>query len=257
MERYAIITRRDKDSQNLKQLMKKQLDEIMIYDEKNPQLVISIGGDGTILHCIHQYVHMLDEVCFVGLHTGTLGFYTDYRKEDYQLLIDDIKHQKGTIMKRSLLHITCNEVDTIALNEVRVENNRRPLVLDVFIDHEHLETFRGNGLCISTASGSTAYNRSLGGAVIYPGVRLMQLSEIAGIHHNAYRSLDSSLILDDRHKIQIRSLDFSQAVLGVDQIVYNLKDNDYLEIELSKQNARFIQYRPLSFSGRIKRAFLK
>lgn len=257
MKRYAIITRKDKDSQQLKELMKQQLNEVMIYDEEEPHLVISIGGDGTILHCIHQYSHLLDKVCFVGLHTGTLGFYTDYRKEDYQLLIDDIKNKKGKIMNRSLLHIQCNAVDTIALNEVRVENNRRSLVLDVYIDDEHLETFRGNGLCISTDSGSTAYNRSLGGSVIYPGVRLMQLSEIAGIHHNAYRSLDSSLILDDRHKIKIQSLNFSQAVLGVDQLVYNLNDDDQLVIELSKQYARFIQYRPLSFSGRIKRAFLK
>lgn len=257
MERYTIITRKDEESKQLKELMRKQLDEVMIYDENDPHLVISIGGDGTILHCIHQYSHMLDRVCFVGLHTGTLGFYTDYRKEDYQLLINDIKNKKGNIMKRSLLHIHCNAVDTIALNEVRVENNRRSLVLDVYIDDEHLETFRGNGLCVSTASGSTAYNRSLGGAVIYPGVRLMQMSEIAGIHHNAYRSLDSSLILDERHTIKIRSHNFSQAVLGIDQLVYNLNDDDQLVIELSKQNAKFIQYRPLSFSGRIKRAFLK
>ena len=257
MQKYAIITRTDKKSEQIKNIIKKQLDETMEYDEINPDIVISVGGDGTMLHCVHQYIDKLDKVCFVGLHTGTLGFYTDYRKGDYQMLIDDIKNKQGKIMERSLLHIRTNHIDTLALNEVRIENNRNSLVLDVFIDDEHLETFRGNGLCVSTSSGSTAYNRSLKGAVIYPGVKLMQLTEIAGIHHNAYRSLDSSLILNDTHKVGIRSLSFSEAVLGIDNLVFNMDDTDFLEIELASQCARFIQYRPLSFIERIKRAFLK
>lgn len=257
MEKYAVITRKDEKSEKIKKFITKQLDGFMEYNEKSPDIVISVGGDGTMLHSIHQYADILDSVCFVGLHTGTLGFYTDYRKGDFQMLIDDIKNKKGTIMNRSLLHVKTNHIDTIALNEIRIENNRNSLVLDVFIDEEHLETFRGNGLCVSTASGSTAYNRSLGGAVIYPGVRLMQLSEIAGIHHNAYRSLGSSLILNDTHKINIQSLNFSKAILGVDQLVFDLEDTDFLEIEVAKQSARFIQYRPLSFIERIKRAFLK
>lgn len=257
MQKYAVITRTDMRSEQIKNIIKKQLDEIMEYDEMSPDLVISVGGDGTMLHCVHRYIDQLDKVCFVGLHTGTLGFYTDYRKGDYQMLIDDIKNKQGTIMKRSLLHVRTNHIDTLALNEVRIENNRHSLVLDVFIDEDHLETFRGNGLCISTASGSTAYNRSLGGAVIYPGVRLMQLSEIAGIHHNAYRSLASSLILNETHRIGIRSLSFSEAVLGLDNLVFNLDDTDFLEIEVADQSARFIQYRPLSFIERVKRAFLK
>lgn len=257
MEKYAIITREDRKSLQIKDILIKQLNEFMEYNEQTPDIVISIGGDGTILRSIQQYIHIIDKVCFIGLHTGTLGFYTDYRKDEYALLVDDIKNKKGSIINRSLLHVKTNHIDALALNEVRIENNRHSLVMDVFIDEEHLETFRGNGLCVSTPSGSTAYNRSLRGAVIYPDVRLMQLTEIAGIHHNAYRSLDTSLILNDSHKIGIRSLNFNEAVLGVDNLLFNLDDTDYIDIELSKLSARFIQYRPLSFIERIKRAFLK
>src|SRR5699024_2537418 len=105
------------------------------------------------------------------------------------------------IYERHLLEVTSLEGRYLALNEVRVENNRRSQVIDVYINDDCFETFRGNGLCVSTASGSTAYNKSLGGAVINSGAELMQLSEIAGIHHNAYRSLGSSLILDKSHTI--------------------------------------------------------
>ncbi len=81
-----------------------------------------------------------------------------------------------------------------ALNEMRIENSYRSQVIDMYVNDEHMETFRGNGLCVSTPSGSTALNKSLGGAVINPSLRLMQVTEIAGIHHNAYRSLGSPLI---------------------------------------------------------------
>lgn len=257
MNRYTIICREDKASMKLKEIMIKEFKDTYIYDQDNPDLVISIGGDGTMLSCIHKYINKLDKVCFIGLHTGTLGFYTDYRKDEYYQLIDDIKSKKGKIMERYLLKVKFGNKVAYALNEVRIENNISSLVLDVMIDKEHLETFRGNGLCISTDSGSTAYNKSLNGAVIYPGVKLMQLTEIAGIHHNAYRSLDSSLILDDSHKITIQSLKMNKAVLGVDNEVYDLNGVNKVVIEVSKQSARFIQYKPLSFIERIKRAFLK
>ncbi len=257
MKRIAIICREDKASYRLKDIILRELKNDMIYDEEHPDLVISVGGDGTMLSCIHKYINQLDSVYFVGLHTGTLGFYTDYRKEEYMELIEGIKSDKGTVLERYLLKVHYGDKESLALNEVRIENNVHSLVLDVFIDEEHLETFRGNGLCVSTDSGSTAYNRSLGGAIIYPGVKLMQLSEIAGIHHNAYRSLDSSLILDDRHKICVHSLNFSNAILGIDNEVHELKDINQLEIEVSDKCARFIQFKPLSFIKRVKRAFIK
>ncbi len=50
----------------------------MIEDSENPEIVISVGGDGTLLQAFHQYSHMLSKVAFVGVHTGHLGFYADW-----------------------------------------------------------------------------------------------------------------------------------------------------------------------------------
>ena len=257
MKRLAVMSREDQCSLKVKDRIINELSDLYIYDEDHPDLVISVGGDGTMLYSIHRYIDLLDEVCFLGLHTGTLGFYTDYLKEECDEMIHDIRTKQGSIFERYLLKVKYGEEEDYALNEVRIENNMQSLVMDVYIDEEHLETFRGNGLCVSTDSGSTAYNRSLRGAVIYPGNRVMQLSEIAGIHHNAYGSLESSLILDDSHKINIFALDLSHAVLGVDHNVYKLNGLNQVEIEISQRSARFIQYKPLSFVGRIKRAFIK
>ena len=58
-----------------------------------------------------------------------------------------------------------------------------------------LKNFRGDGLCISTPTGSTAYNKSLGGAVIHPQMDLYQITEIAALNNLVYRTLGNSIIL--------------------------------------------------------------
>jgi NAD+ kinase len=73
MKKFAIVCRGDNESKKLKDIIINELNDSFIYDEKNPDLVISVGGDGTMLTCVHQYQYLLDKVCFVGLHTGTLG----------------------------------------------------------------------------------------------------------------------------------------------------------------------------------------
>ncbi|MEG0366708.1 MAG: NAD kinase [Coprobacillus sp.] len=256
MKTYTIVHKQDELSKNVALKIKKELDVFMLDDDKNPELIITVGGDGTMLHSVHQYREQLDKVCFVGIHTGTLGFLTDYQMDEYQELVEDIKSNQCKIYNRHLLDIQTNKDSYIALNEFRIENNMRSQVLDVYINQEFFETFRGNGLCVSTASGSTAYNKSLGGAVVYSGAGIMQLSEIAGIHHNAYRSLGSSLILDESHVIRFESQSFKDSILGVDHLVFDLKDVSFVDVKISSQCVRFAQFKRVSLIERLKRSFL-
>ncbi len=255
MKKFSIVAKKDDESIEIAHKIKEGLIEEMEYDEFSPELVISVGGDGTMLYSVHKYIHKLDDVKFVGIHTGTLGFYTDYAKEDYKELIKDILKDEYTVLNRSMLEVCIDNVCYKALNEVRIENNRRAQVLTVCINDEELEVFRGNGLCISTSSGSTAYNKSIGGAVISSSNDLMQLSEIAGIHHNAYRSLGSPLILDRTHTITIHSSNLNNSILGVDQDVYELKDSSVIQIRLSDKKVQCVQYKEVSLISRLKRSF--
>lgn len=257
MKTYAIVCKQDHESIILSEKLKEKLNPFLTYNEINPDMVISVGGDGTMLYSVHKYMNQLDTVAFIGIHTGTLGFLTDYQRDEYEQLVEDIKKGQFRIYERHLLEVNSLEGQFLALNEVRVENNRRSQVIDVYINDDYFETFRGNGLCVSTASGSTAYNKSLGGAVINSQASLMQLSEIAGIHHNAYRSLGSSLILDKSHTIRLQSQSYQGAILGIDHLVVDLKDNDCIHICMSCQKARFLQYKNVPFTKRLKRAYLR
>lgn len=255
MKRYAIVSKKDDVSRHLAALIKEELKELT-YDEEHPEIVISVGGDGTMIYSIHRYEHVLNDVSFVGIHTGTLGFFTDYLKDEYKQLVEDILTKQPEIFDRHLLRISYNREIFHALNEMRIENSYRSQVIDMYVNDEHMETFRGNGLCVSTPSGSTALNKSLGGAVINPSLRLMQVTEIAGIHHNAYRSLGSPLILGEEDVVRFET-DFNEnAVLGIDTDIYELKDHDVIEARLSKRVAHFCNYRHISFVKRLRKSYL-
>lgn len=221
---FSLVVRDDKESKLLSESIKKALLLCgYIYDENDPELIIFIGGDGTFLRAVHKYLPIIDRAKFVGINTGTLGFFCTINQRNVPDIISFIKNKDWIETKVPLLKTDCRideKTNTIyAINEVRLENPFHTLIGDVFIDGIFLETYRGNGIVISSSHGSTAYNKSLGGAVIDSSKKLMQITEIAPIKNNFYCSLGSSLILDGNSKITI-SGSFSKIVVGYDHQVF-------------------------------------
>lgn len=257
MQRFAIIYKEDALSRQRFEEIKEALCTKLIYDEKSPDLIITIGGDGTMLDAVHHYINHLDKAYFVGVHSGTLGFYTDYNEDEWQQLVEDILKDEWKIDERCLLEVKTGNAIYYALNEMRLEENHRTMVCDVYINGEYLERFRGNGLCISTPSGSTALNRSLGGSIVASSIPSLQLSEIAGIHHNAYRSLQSSLVLDANTTITLETKSSHSTILGVDRDVIPIETNDEkIEVSVSDKTVKFIRYRHRGLCSRLRKAFI-
>ncbi len=260
MKKYTLVVKKNEKSENVAKKIKEKLDNFLEYNETAPDLVISVGGDGTILFAFHQYLHLIDQTLFLGVHTGTLGFYTDYMDHEIDQLVKDIRTGEYTVFERSILDTKLfyeNEVKNYySLNEMRIENCIYTQKLDVIIDDELLEVIRGNGVCISTPSGSTAYNKSLGGSVLHPSIHAMQLTEIASINHNAYRSLGSSLVLPSQCKITLQSDNFENSILGIDHYAYSLEGISKIEVCFSNHSMKCIQFKPLSFTSRLKRSFI-
>lgn len=257
MERFSIIYKQDELSSKRYLQIKSKLAQTMTYDESNPELVITIGGDGTVLDAVHRYAHQLDKTYFVGVHSGTLGFYTDYNEDEWEVLVEDILKDEWKVDRRNMLEVRTNNHVYYALNEMRVEENHRTMVCDIYINGEYLERFRGNGLCVSTPSGSTALNRSLGGAIVAASIPSLQLSEIVGIHHNAYRSLQSSLVLDASTTITFVPQSSRSTILGVDRDVIPFDNqNEKIEISVPNKYVSFIRYRHRGLCTRLRKAFI-
>lgn len=257
MEKFTIVARPDALSESIKKkICTKLKDNGFVYDDENPRTVIVVGGDGTFIYAVHKYIDDLNDVRFFGLHTGTLGFYSDFQDHEVDEFIDVLIHHSGEEKVLSVLRAEVNQKRYYALNEIRVENAARTQVMDVYINHEKLETFRGTGMCICTQLGSTAYNRSLGGAVIQEGLDLIELCEISGIHHTKYRSLDAPFVLRADSVIHFVSDTFDGALLGVDSDVYPLHGCGKIEIKIcSARHIHVLVGKKISYFDRLKALF--
>ncbi|HHJ9443343.1 TPA: NAD kinase [Streptococcus pyogenes] len=230
--------------------------------KKNPDIVISIGGDGMLLSAFHMYEKELDKVRFVGIHTGHLGFYTDYRDFEVDKLIDNLRKDKGEQISYPILKvaITLDDgrvVKARALNEATVKRIEKTMVADVIINHVKFESFRGDGLSVSTPTGSTAYNKSLGGAVLHPTIEALQLTEISSLNNRVFRTLGSSIIIPQKDKIELVPKRLGIYTISIDNKTYQLKNVTKVEYFIDDEKIHFVSSPShTSFWERVKDAFI-
>ncbi|HHR3184724.1 TPA: NAD kinase [Streptococcus pyogenes] len=230
--------------------------------KKNPDIVISIGGDGMLLSAFHMYEKELDKVRFVGIHTGHLGFYTDYRDFEVDKLIDNLRKDKGEQISYPILKvaITLDDgrvVKARALNEATVKRIEKTMVADVIINHVKFESFRGDGISVSTPTGSTAYNKSLGGAVLHPTIEALQLTEISSLNNRVFRTLGSSIIIPKKDKIELVPKQLGIYTISIDNKTYQLKNVTKVEYFIDDEKIHFVSSPShTSFWERVKDAFI-
>lgn len=260
MKRFNITSRNDQKSQSLsKDIIEKLVLKGLEHDAINPEIIVCVGGDGTLLTAFHENLGLLDQVVFVGIHTGTLGFATDYTSDEVDQLVEDITTKHPIIDTKRVLQVDCYNGDRhhtfYALNEIRVENIVKTQFMDVSINHDFFESFRGNGICVSGQHGSTAYNRSIGGAVIYPGLDLLQMTEISGIHHRHSRSLNAPLVMNSDAVITLHSDSFKHALLCYDHLHIHLDLIHRIDIYNSNRSMKFARYRSIPHLKRLTSLF--
>jgi NAD+ kinase len=141
--------------------------------KKEADYIIIIGGDGTFLHSSHHFIG--SDIPLLGINVGHLGFLTDVETEELTKALEMIDNDNYNIEKRMMIQINHYRSDqkiasSYALNDYVI--NRDPeshmLKIELFINKELVNNFSGDGLIISTPTGSTAYSLSAGGPIINP-----------------------------------------------------------------------------------------
>ncbi|MDI9540714.1 MAG: hypothetical protein QM204_04495 [Bacillota bacterium] len=256
MKKFAIVSKNDAVSIKVAMTIQKQLLEgNMQYDDACPEIVCVIGGDGTFLSAIHKYIYRLDKTAFTGIHTGTLGFFADYTLKEMNECINNILTKTPEIEERYLLKIALSNGKIFyAVNEMRVESYKTKKIT-VLLNDEKLETFHGLGMCISTQIGSTGYNRSIMGAIVQPGLKVMQLKEIGGIHHSHFSSIPNPIVLLDSAKIDFISDDFSNTKLCFDRYDVDLDGKLQITCTLSDKCVQIAHYKPHKWINNLKQLF--
>ena len=146
-------------------------------------LVIAIGGDGTMLHAARLVAPK--NIPLVGINRGYLGFLADIAPDDFETSLTAILKQETKKEERILLNaqLVKNDVviyELVALNDVvlKHENSARMMHFSTSINGDYVNTHYGDGLIIATPTGSTAYALSCGGPIIEPGIPAISLTPI-------------------------------------------------------------------------------
>ena len=215
--------------------IKEQLPSIPNYNtfkelDKSFDLLVSIGGDGTILRAI-TFVKDLN-IPVVGINTGRLGFLATIQYEQIEDAFQQIFNKEYTLSKRTLLSIETSPENSdiknlnFALNEIAVsrKNTTSMITVETKLNNEYLTSYWSDGLIISSPTGSTGYSLSCGGPVITPDTTSFVLTPIAP-HNLSARPLvieDSTTIelkVSGRENNYLVSLDSRIATLSNDTII--------------------------------------
>ena len=213
---------------------------------KNAELLIAIGGDGTMLNCSRRYGSK--GVPILGINLGNVGFLTDIApKEITSRLLDVIK---GNFIKdkRFFLEASLQDKDGsfIALNEVVIHSGAiaQLIEFDLYIDDSFVYRQKADGLIINSPSGSTAYSLSGGGPIVHPNLDAITLLPMF-----PHRLNTSPLVVSGRSKITIKMIEKkNKSVLSMDSHnSLKLRQGDVIKISKGKSSLILIHPRGHDF----------
>ncbi|HFI0464001.1 TPA: NAD kinase [Streptococcus suis] len=268
MKKIRIYTNQNEISLHIKSLLEKRLKktgEILVTDQDDFQYVITIGGDGTLLSAFHQYKDKVDQIQFIGIHTGHLGFYADWQTYELDELVTGlVAVSKDDYVTYPLLKVHLMENDKtqhefLALNECSIRSTAGTIISQIHIKDQFFETLRSDGLCVATPTGSTGLNKSLGGAILHPRLDALQLTEIAPLNNRVYRSLGSPVIISKKEWFTIEP-----TISGGDNCFTFMYDNqqipaihiESLVLKIADQRIRFANIRHTHFWDRVESSFI-
>ena len=221
-------------------------------------LLISIGGDGTILRAI-TYVKDLG-IPIVGINTGRLGFLATVQTDDIEKAFVNILNGNYNISERSLLSIeTIPENEDIknihfALNEIAVsrKNTTSMITVETKLNNEYLTSYWSDGLIISTPTGSTGYSLSCGGPVITPDAKSLVLTPIAP-HNLSARPL----VIPDSTEIELRvSGREDNFLVSLDSRIATLHNSAVIKIKKATFTIKMIELNEESFLDTLRKKLL-
>ncbi len=215
----------------------------------------SFGGDGTIVSSL-LYIENLG-IPVVGVNTGRLGFLASFTKEDIFSELDNILSGNTKISQRSVIEVVAPAGEKFfpyALNDITVSRKETTsmITVDSYINDEFLNVFWGDGVIISTPTGSTAYSLSCGGPIISPNNHNFVITPIAP-HNLNVRPLIVNDSVEVRLKVESRAQEYS---LSLDSRLIHMKTDAELIIRKADFDILLVHPNSLSFYETIRQKLL-
>lgn len=258
---YLYYTPSDELEPKVQELRKlgRKYDFQLVKNPDEANIIASIGGDGAFLQAIRK-TKFREDCLYVGINDGHLGFYTDFDLNNLERIEAGMQASGLEVLRYPTLEVTVDEMQSFqCLNECAIRSNIiKTFAIDVFIDDLYFETFRGDGMVVSTPTGSTAYNKSLGGAVVDPKLKGFQLTEISSINNNQFRTLGSPLLLNKDRELVLKVIQDGNdhPIIGADNEALSIRHIHELKIRLSEKEIKTLRMKDNLFLHKVRRSFL-
>ncbi len=237
------------------------LKKINFYDNlqliaKKLDLLITIGGDGTILESIHHLQEHI-QTPVLGINSGRLGFLASINISEINTAILQLLNQNYSIEHRSMIEL-CGEKmfdgGNMALNEFTIHklDTSSMISIELYINQQHVNTYWADGLIISTPTGSTAYSLSAGGPIIHPQSNSLVITPIAAHNLNV-----RPLVVPDDVLLYLKvSGRAEHCMISMDHLSKAVNINSTFTIKKSKKTAKFLNLYSSNFYNTLKNKLL-
>ena len=218
---------------------------------ENTKLVITVGGDGTILRAVQLTAP--NEIPVVGINMGRLGFMTELQVHEALEKLPVYLDSETRVEERFMIQATLvkangdsNGIGTYhALNDVVLARGAvsRVVTITGYIDGAQLTTFRADAVILSTATGSTGYNLAVGGPILDIASDSLVLKPVA-----AHMGLTAALVLAPEVEVELSLEGYQEATLSIDGYVdYPMEPGDKVMVKQSPYRARFLRVNPPNY----------
>nr|WP_263325419.1 NAD kinase [Neobacillus sp. Marseille-Q6967] len=255
--------KQDSDTQDRKEQLEEYVKPYgltIVKDHREANIIASIGDDGTFLQAVRK-TGFREDCLYAGITTkNSLSMYCDFKWSDFSNMAEAVTNEQLAVRRYPVIEVNVDGQGTFpCLNEFSIRSSIiTTLVLEVYVDDLHFETFRGDGLIVATPTGSTAYNKSVNGAVVDPLLPCMQVSEVASINNNKYRTLGASFILSGKRSLTLKigSEGNDYPTMGLDNEALSIRHVDKIQVKLSDMRIKTLKLKDNSFWEKVKRTFL-
>ena len=201
--------------------------------------LITLGGDGTLISTVRRSFKY--GIPVLGIHAGRLGFLADIGLDEFEGFFKKILKGEYRIDERAILKAKVVEGDKkvkmYAFNDIVItrESISKMIHIDTYVDKKSFNTYYGDGVIVSTPTGSTAYNLSAGGPIIFPLTNVFSLTPIC-----PHSLTQRPAVLPGEYPIEMKTGDDKALVIVDGQDMYELHKDQSIYIQLAVRKARLI-----------------
>jgi len=208
--------------------------------------LVTLGGDGTLISTVRRSFKY--NIPVLGIHAGRLGFLADISLDQLDEFIGKMLKGNYRIDERAVLEATYiqdgKEIAMHAFNDIVVTRHSvsNMIHIDTLVDGKSFNTYYGDGVIVSTPTGSTAYNLSAGGPVMFPLTKVFALTPIC-----PHSLTQRPVVLPGEFSIEMKSKDNKALVIVDGQDKHELDIGQSIHMKLATQNAKLIHREEFSY----------